>query len=215
LGLRPAAVGQLFASVETPQDHWRDVVAVGDRFDQQMPGSSCLIPGTVVVGREQPVSPASQPVADFAVRRELLGLLGGFPQCAQLFRVRPDRVRRTGNNNVFLMSEDQDVSPTVSVFAAMKSSVAAALLIGVTPEEAAKVFEELPPERAGRSSARWRSWPARPSSTPRGASCLCTASSERSLIRSGAHVPARICAVTERFTRRGRRRPPGGVVAGR
>jgi hypothetical protein len=67
---------------------------------------------------------------------------------AEYNRVRPDRMRRTGNNNVYLMSEDQDVSPAISVFAAMKPPVAAALLIGMTPEETAKVFEELPPEKS-------------------------------------------------------------------
>jgi hypothetical protein len=69
-------------------------------------------------------------------------------QRAEYNRVRPDRMRRTSNNNVFLMSEDQDVSPAISVFAAMKPPVAAALLIGMTAEETAKVFEELPPEKS-------------------------------------------------------------------
>ncbi|WP_370964744.1 hypothetical protein [Amycolatopsis sp. cg9] len=68
-------------------------------------------------------------------------------QRAEFNRVRPDRMRRTANN-VFLMSEDQDVSPTISVFAAMKPPVAAGLLIGMTPEESARVFEELPPEKS-------------------------------------------------------------------
>lgn len=67
---------------------------------------------------------------------------------AEYNRVRPDRVRRTSNNNVFLMTEDQDISPTTNVFAAMTPSVAAALLIGMTPDETARVLEDLPTDKS-------------------------------------------------------------------
>ncbi|WP_410570505.1 helix-turn-helix domain-containing protein [Amycolatopsis sp. cmx-4-61] len=67
---------------------------------------------------------------------------------AEYNRVRPDRMRRTGNNNLYLMSGDQDISPTTSVFAAMNPPVAAALLIGMAPEETARVLEDLPTDKS-------------------------------------------------------------------
>ncbi|MFI5591146.1 hypothetical protein ACIA5G_39265 [Amycolatopsis sp. NPDC051758] len=51
-------------------------------------------------------------------------------------RVRPDLARRTGSNNVFLMSEDQDFSPATSMFAAMNPPAAAALLTGKSAVDA-------------------------------------------------------------------------------
>lgn len=62
-------------------------------------------------------------------------------------RRHPHRTRPTSDNNVFLMSNAPGASPIISVFAAMQPPAAAALLIGMTAEEVARVFEELPPEK--------------------------------------------------------------------
>lgn len=63
---------------------------------------------------------------------------------AEYNRVQPDRMRRAGNNNIYLMSSDQDLSPAISVFAVMAPSVAAGLLIGMAPEETAGILKDLP-----------------------------------------------------------------------
>lgn len=69
---------------------------------------------------------------------------------AEYSRVRADRVHRTGNNNAYPMSEDEDISPIASDFTEMNPSVAAALLIGMTPEETAWRWRTCRPRRAER-----------------------------------------------------------------